>query len=146
MPGIQELSSRLEKLAGQEVKQRVIEKTRDAAHAQVIQEFNEERDPYGTKWAPRKRPPNWAVRAFGLMNENHKLLDKTGKMIGSLTSRASAGARVVMKLIRIAKWHQEGTKKMAARQIFPDQGRGLGLWAEPLYQASVAAIKDIMRK
>lgn len=145
MAGINQLVRKLERLGSAEVKDRIAANVRDTVHAEAIQGFNEKRDPYGSPWEPRKKPPDWAVKAFGLMQDNHPLLDKTGKGISTLTARALAGGRVVMKIISYFKFHQTGTYKMVARKIFPDEERGLGLWAEPVYRSAVKAVRDLMR-
>lgn len=148
MAGVNALVQRLERLAASDIKQRILAKVRDAAHAECIRGFNEKRDPYGTKWEPRKPPTGgWP------------LLDKTGKGIESLTARV-VGDRVVLRIVYYFKFHQTGTTHyertnvktqrttraftMPARKIFPDTDRGLGMWREPIQRASVDAVRDLM--
>lgn len=144
MAGINELVQRLERYAQSELQAKIASKVRDAMHQACIDGFNEKRDPYGTQWAPRKPVKAWAVRAFGLIDTNHPLLDYTGKMIGSLATRALQNG-VVMRILGYARFHQFGTSKMVARLLFPDPARGLGQWADPVHRAAVEAVKELMR-
>jgi hypothetical protein len=133
MAGVNDLIQRLERFATAEVKQRIASKVRDAVHSECVRGFNEKRDPYGTSWAPRKDSRgNWP------------LLDKTGAGINSLTATASADA-VRLRIVSYMKFHQSGTSKMRPRMIFPDPNRGLGLWSEPVHQAAVAAVQELMK-
>ena len=143
MAGVNALIQRLERLGAAEVKAKITSKVRDVMHAECIRGFNEQRDPYGVAWQPRKPLKGWAAMAFGLLQDNHPLLNKTGAMIRSLTARATSNG-VVMRIIGYAKFHQSGTSKMVARKIFPDPGRGLGLWSEPVHRAAVDAVKEMM--
>lgn len=145
MAGINALIRRIERLGAAEIKQGIASKTRDAALAECVRGFREERDPYGVRWAPRKAVRGWAALAFGVVDDGHKLLDATGRMIGSLTARAGGAGRVLMRILGIAKWHQGGTKRMVARRMFPDQGRGLGTWSEPIHRAAVDSVRERMK-
>lgn len=145
MAGVNALVAKLERLAAHEVMEHITAKVRDACQEQCVAGFREQRDPYGKPWATRKPPKAWAVRAFGLMQDDgHPILDKSGDMINSLRSRAS-GSRVLMRILGYAKFHQYGTVRMEARMIFPDPARGLGLWRDPIEKASVEAVRELMR-
>jgi hypothetical protein len=61
----------------------------------------------GEPWAPRKR------KYF------HPILEKTAKTRRSLKSRAIGTNVVTSVSTKYAKFHQTGTRKMAARPIFP---------------------------
>jgi phage gpG-like protein len=61
----------------------------------------------GEPWAPRKR------RYY------HPILEKTRKTRYSLKSRAIGTNVVTSVSTKYAKFHQTGTRKMAARPIFP---------------------------
>ena len=101
---------------------------RDRVHGLILDGFRQQRDPYGRKWAPRRKAPDWAVRAFGLMQDNHPLLDKTGRGINSFTTRA-ASRRIVVRALDYMGFHQSGTRNMVARKEVPDPEMGLGpIW------------------
>lgn len=143
MSGINTLIQRLEKLGAVTVRQHIASSVATVCHDECLRGFREQRDPYGIPWKPRKSPAAWAVRAFGLMQQNHPLLDKTGAMINSLTSRGSGG-RVLMRILGYAKFHQSGTATMTARKIFPDPANGLGTWREPVEKAALSAVRELM--
>lgn len=144
MASLNALIARIERLATAELKSRVAKKAQAAIHGALIAEFVGERDPYGERWAPRKKATGWAVRAFGLIDDGHKLLDKSGKMIDSITSRASNDGAII-KLRGYAKFHQTGTRNMVARKLFPENSRGLGLWSAPVNEAATAAVRELAR-
>lgn len=145
MAGVNELIKRLERFAAGQVKQQIASKVRGAAHDQCLECFRQQRDPYGAPWAPRKKPPDWAIRAFGLLQTNHKLLDYTGNGINSLRSVALSGGSVQLRIINYMKFHQTGTYKMVARKYFPDPTRGLGLWGRPVNDAALEAVREMIR-
>jgi phage gpG-like protein len=69
----------------------------EEAAAQIGASFNEQRDPYGVPWAPRKKP-----------GDGHPLLRYTDAMYNSLRTRATAtGIRVTSPLPYVAA-HQKG--------------------------------------
>lgn len=143
MAGLNELIQRLERFENGEVYQRIGTAIANACHAQCLRGFQQERDPYGTPWAPRKPAKAWAVKAFGLIDNGHKLLDDTGAMINSLRVRYVRGT-VLMKIKGYAKYHQSGTRYMTARKIFPD-GSGLGTWEQPIQDAATNAVREMFR-
>ena len=108
----------------------------------MVDEFNQQRDPYGKPWAPRKRPPDWAIRAFGLMQDDHRLLDKSGKMIDSLRAKPLANGNVKVTMRPYAQFHQTGTDKMVARKLVPDDAMDLGpIWGRAFNRVA----DDILR-
>ena len=112
---------------------------------QMLRGFREQRDPYGRKWAPRKPPPAWAVRAFGLVDDHHPILDKTGQMIDGGRSRFD-GRRILVTLKSPAPFHQSGTIKMVRRQMLPtaDMG-GLGpIWTAGYVKVSGEVLKKFI--
>lgn len=143
MAGINDFILRLQKLSQPDVINAMGRKIADACHAEAIRGFVEQRDPYGKPWAPRKKPSAWSVLRFGKIDNGHRLLDDTGKMIDSLTARYVSG-RVIMRIRGYAQFHQTGTRFMVARKIFPEQSRGMGLWREPINQAATDAVRDIV--
>lgn len=159
MAGLNAFIQRLERMAASDVKHRIMTKVADVAQEQCLRGFREQRDPYGAPWAPRKRATGWAALAFGT-DDGHPILDKTGKGVDSLTSRA-VGDRVVMRIRGYMKFHQTGAHHnartniashrstqaydMPARKIFPEQSQGLGLWTEPINRAAVDAVREMVQ-
>lgn len=90
--------------------------------APVLQELGDRpwqrrADPDGAPWAPRKR------------TYPHSLLEKTGKTRRSLRSRASGTSVITTVSTPFARFHQTGTRKMAARPLFPAQQALPPVWA-----------------
>ena len=74
----------------------------------------------------------WAARAFGLMQQSHPLLDKTGRMLNSIRARATTRG-VTVTAVDYAGYHQDGTSNMVARRIVPDAAMGLGpIWGNAI--------------
>jgi hypothetical protein len=134
MAGLNAFIQRLEKFTATDIKQRVAEKAAPVLHAECLRGFIEQRNPYGTPWAARKDPRGtW------------KILDKTGAGVESLTSTAINGA-VRLKILGRMRFHQDGTKRMVPRLIFPDPMYGLGMWAHPVNDAARAAVRELVGK
>jgi hypothetical protein len=106
----------------------------------VVDGFNRETDPYGKAWQPRKKPPAWAIRAFGLMQDDHKLLDKSGAGIDKLRARGtSTGIRFTT--VGYMKFHLSGTRSMVARPWLPVNGLGI-LWGESFNRVAAKRIRE----
>jgi phage gpG-like protein len=144
MAGMSDLIARMQRLSAADVHQRVGTAIANTCHAQAIEGFRGQRDPYGTPWAPRKKVKGWAALAFGHIDDGHRLLDDTGAMINSLTARYSGG-RVLMRIKGYAQFHQTGTRNMVARKIFPEEARGLGTWAQPIQDAATNAVRELLK-
>lgn len=120
---LSQLTARIESIGASGGLSDVIAALRDEAHEQVIAGFREQRDPYGNAWAPRKVPPDWAIRAFGLIQSNHPLLDDTGAGINSFSAQATpTGIR--LRIDGHMKFHLTGTRFMVPRKFFPVDGLG----------------------
>lgn len=131
MAGLDALVQRLEHLASASVKARILAPVRDALHAECIEGFRAQRDPYGIAWAPRKdKRGTWP------------LLQKTGTGLDSLTARV-LGDSVVMRIRGYFLFHQHGTQRMPARMVFPDPASGLGTWSRPLELAAMGAVREL---
>jgi hypothetical protein len=132
MAGVTAFIQRLERLAAAQVNQRILARVRDAAHAECVRGFVEQRDPYGASWAPRKdRKSTWPI------------LRKTGAGLDSLTARV-VGDRIVMRIRGYFQFHQTGTSRMPARMVFPDSARGLGTWSGPINDAARDAVRELV--
>jgi hypothetical protein len=132
MAGLSAFIQRLERLAAADVKGRVLARVRDAAHAEAVRGFVDQRDPYGRSWAPRKdKRGTWPI------------LRKTGAGLDGLTARV-VGDRVVMRIAGYFKFHQSGTRFMVARMVFPEPARGLGTWSGPINDAARDAVRELV--
>lgn len=132
MSGINALIQRLERFATNEVERRMLGKMRDALHAQAVRGFNEQRNPYGERWAARKdKRGTWPI------------LQKTGAALYGIVSRALTD-RVRMTIAPYMKFHQTGTRVMPPRLIFPSPSRGLGSWEGPIMDAATGAVRELM--
>jgi phage gpG-like protein len=144
MAGLNELIAKLQRFERGDVVDKIGRSVANACHRACIDGFRSQSDPYGVPWAPRKPPKAWAVLAFGLIDNGHRILDDTGKMVGSLKARYSRGT-VLMSIKGYAQFHQYGTSNMVARKIFPDQAQGLGNWAGPIQRAATDAVRELMK-
>lgn len=135
MAGMSDLIARLQGLAAGDVFQRIGGHVANACHASAIAGFVSQRDPYGNAWARRKRE-----------GDGHPILRDTGELVGSLTARYLPGsATVIMRIAGYGKFHQAGTRVMPARKLFPEEERGLGLWAQPIQNAATEAVREMLR-
>lgn len=101
---------------------------RDEALTQVQLGFREERDPDGVPWLPLK-------------HRQGQILSLTGRLRRSYNARfvrmgKGVGIRIASN-VKYAKFHQYGTKHMAARRMVPQFNGKLGkAWAEPIATAA----------
>src|SRR5207253_1976811 len=112
---------------------------------QIIASFQGQRDPYGKPWPPRKKAADWAIRAFGLMQDDgHPLLDNTGRMVESITVKALATS-IRVTALGYAAFHQEGTHSLPPRRWFPDPVLGLGpIWGDGFLRVSGRVARAFM--
>jgi len=106
----------------------------------VVEGFNQQRDPYGKPWATRKPPPAWAIRAFGLIQDNHRLLDDTGKGIDRLRARPTATG-IRFSTVDYMKFHLTGTRYMVTRQWLPMNGLG-PIWGEAFNRVAANRVRQ----
>lgn len=122
LTALEQLRARVESIAAGPGRADMMESLRSRAHDLTLECFNSETDPYGRPWERRKAPPDWAIRAFGLMQGAHKLLDDSGAGINSLTSRAS-GTSIFMRMGKdYMGFHLRGTRFMVPRKFWPVDG------------------------
>ncbi len=86
----------------------------------------------GEPWAPRKR------RYY------HPILEKTRKTRHSLKSRVIGTNVVTSVSTKYAKFHQTGTRKMAARPIFPTTELP-PVWAARIRKTIADHLKQVLR-
>lgn len=129
-------------MASGEAQKVILHRLANETQRQVVVGFAAKRDPYGRSWRPRKVPAAWAARAFGMMQDNHPLLDKTGKMIESIRTRPVGGS-VVSTGLGYLGFHQEGTVNMVARRLFPAPEMGIGpIWGDAFLKVSKAVASE----
>lgn len=143
MAGVNALIKRLERLGSAAVRERIAKDVAGALYDETMRGFREQRDPYGTPWAPRKKRPLWVALAFG-EDTGWPLLNYTGRGIGSVRAKATRDM-VRLTILGRMKFHQLGTIKMVRRAFWPVEGRGLGLWLNAVNKASVEAVRAMMR-
>ena len=90
--------------------------------------FRETVDPYGKRWAPKKRENGMPT------------LQHTSRMRRSYFARV-VGSRIVVKnATPYAGYHQDGTKHMVARKTVPDRSAIPRNWEKPLREAARAPL------
>lgn len=99
--------------------------------------FDEERTPYGVKWAPLKNPR--PRRRGGL------ILTDTREMRDNISVTPQGGTQIeVRSPVRYSSFHNTGTFKMARRQFIPSK-HGIGqIWRPGLEKAAKGAIRYIV--
>lgn len=113
LAGLRELAENLRKLGG--VPSRASRAASEKI-AEVIQDqFDAGVDPYGEPWAPLA--PSTLERKQG-----PGILDETGAMRESIDVSPMSGAGVKVTIGEdYARFHQEGTSRMPARKILPEE-------------------------
>lgn len=127
------LVRKLEIMASPQFRQELSARLADEAKRQYTLDFQRQRDPYGAKWAPTKKPSG-------------KTLIRTGYL------RASGEVEVVSAdgfRFRVyapyGRFHQSGTFRMPQRMIVPSAMYGLGRWGEPFNRVAVAAVRGLLK-
>lgn len=82
---------------------------RGIVRQQIQRTFVERRDPIGRAWAQRTRPYPWPI------------LEKTGEMRRGWYVRKQGLNTVFGNRVPYTRFHQDGTSRMAARKMIPDQ-------------------------
>lgn len=99
-----------------------------AAIKEIADEFRESRDPYGQAWKPVQRNRTRDKRARAKNGRSDKPLIDTGRLRAAATAPSAnqSSGTVVRVLIPVeyASYHQEGTRRIARRQILPSADRG----------------------
>lgn len=141
---IGELVKKLDRMGTAQWRREVMTAMAPEVHRLVLDGFVSQRDPYGKAWAPRKKAADWAIKAFGLIQSNHPILD-TGRSDGAvnrLTVRPTATG-VTIRTNGYMKFHLTGTEKMVSRKWIPVDG--LGTWKAPLQEVYFAKVQELMR-
>jgi len=107
LPGLERLRSRLEH--SDDLLLTASNVIRGVVRAQIQRTFVEHRDPIGRAWAPRKHSYPWP------------LLQKTGAMRRGWYVRKQGLSTVFGNSMPYTRFHQDGTSRMDARKMVPDQ-------------------------
>lgn len=117
----------------------------------LADEFRNSRDPYGRPWKPvfRNRIRDRRARARGgaRARKADKPLRDTGRLMAAAIAAPQASGTTVRVLIPVeyASYHQEGTSRIAQRQIVPDAAGGLGpIWTQAFERETKAAYDEVM--
>jgi phage gpG-like protein len=90
--------------------------------------FKTTTDPYGSRWAPKKR------------DNGKPTLQHTTMMRRSYFARV-VGTRIVVKnTVEYSGYHQSGTQNMVARKTVPDRAQIPRSWEKPLREAARAPL------
>lgn len=101
-----------------------------AFEKQMADQFRQSRDPYGKPWKPveRNRARDRRARAkrarAGKPARSDKPLIDTGRMRASVTHIVSGTSIRVLIPVEYATYHQDGTRRIARRQMLPEQDTG----------------------
>jgi phage gpG-like protein len=121
-----------------------------AATKQLADQFRSSRDPYGNAWKPvfRNRARDRRGRASARGGRGDKPLIDTGRLrAAALAPPVVSGPMVSVSInVEYASYHQEGTSRIARRQIVPDKAGGLGaIWSAAFERETRAAVNDVMK-
>lgn len=90
----------------------------DKALGLVAEGFGRESDPFGNRWAPKKRPDGRAI----LRGETNRLVQWRKAFVSQHGYRVTSTAPY-------ARFHQTGTKRMVARKMAPTGNRLPANWS-----------------
>ena len=100
--------------------------------------FDAERDPYGQKWAPRKKEPK----------DGHAVLYEKGNLYRSGDVNVKKdGVLEIRYGERYSVFHQGGTRRMAQRLLVPLEERGMpDKWTRLVKDAFKRALEDLFAR
>ncbi len=105
------------------------------ARGLISEGFDTRKAPDGAPWAKREQDKPWP------------LLEKTGRMRRGWRVIVSSKGMTTKNSVKHAKFHQEGTRKMAARPMVPRKGQRLPeKWRVSLLRVAKMAAKRGLKK
>lgn len=141
---LQLLKDRLRRMGQGEARKELLHDLTNETHRQILDSFIQKRDTYGKTWAPRKPPAVWAAMAFGLFQQNHPLLDKSGDLINSVRALA-VGVGIKVTMLWYAVFHVQPDRPgtvIPQRTPLPTARQGLGpIWTNAFLRVSAAVAK-----
>lgn len=105
----------------------------DVSLGLVAQEFGRESDPWGNRWAPKKKPDGRPI----LRGETNRLVSWRKAFVNQHGYRIESRAPY-------SRYHQTGTRKMVARKMVPD-GRLPPRWASELRGAAIERVNRLLK-
>lgn len=132
--GLEDLQARIRKITQPGFKEAIARRLTGTVIKLLADQFRASRDPYGNPW----KPP---------MHRKGKPLLDTGRLRAAAvgqTARQESGSvvRVVIP-VEYASYLQDGTRRMARRQIVPDRAGGLGpTWTGAMRKEIEKAVQD----
>lgn len=121
------LIARLEGLDGPEQIAREAQASIPVVRELYAKSFEVKQDPAGRRWAPRKQ------------EAPHPLMQKTHRLERDITIQASPTGLILRANAPYARYHQDGTSRMVARQILPD-ARLSAEWDRRIGEARLKAV------
>src|SRR5688572_7388611 len=97
-----------------QLKRDILENVAEEILGFTKQRFRDERDPYGRRWAPKKKPDGRKV-----------LSGKTSRLKKWQVKKRSLRGFTIAPTVTYAAFHQDGTRHMPRRMIVPDEAKGL---------------------
>lgn len=142
---IADLVRKLDAMASQSFRQKMLGAMAVEVHRLTLDGFVQQRDPYGKPWAPRRKAADWAIKAFGLMQDNHPILDtgRTDGAVNRLTVSSTADG-VRLKTNAYMRFHLTGTNKMVARKWIPTDGNA-PIWRNALQTVYTDHVRALLK-
>lgn len=106
----------------------------DVALGLVAEEFGHEQDPFGNRWAPKKKDDGRPI----LRGETNRLVSWRKAFVNQ------HGYRIASKA-PYAKYHQYGTRKMVARPMVPNR-RLPARWASEFRGVFIARMHSLLKQ
>lgn len=147
---LEDLQRRIREVTNPRFREEVAHRLAGTAIKLLADEFRQSRDPYGNAWKPvfrnraRDRRARGRRASAGKAPRGDRPLIDTGRLRAAATASGadtSSGSQVRITIpVEYASYQQDGTRRIARRQIVPDAAGGLGpIWGD-------AFRKEIERK
>lgn len=128
--GFDVIAAKLQRLADKG-EDRIAERGAEAAQKRLDEQFARTEEPSGLRWKPKKRP------------NGKPTLEESGDMKGSAKAVPGPNGDILLYVSdEKAAWHQEGTEKMIARKMLPEDELP-PRWREPIDEAAHDAIHEV---
>jgi hypothetical protein len=106
----------------------------EAALGLVAEGFSREADPFGNRWAPKKRDDGRRI----LRGETNRLIQFRKQFVNQHGFR-------VTSLAPYARYHQSGTRRMVARPMVPRGNRLPAKWSSEFRGVFIARMHALLR-
>lgn len=123
-----EFGAKVAALGSDRAKRAVLSNVGEEAIELIREGFDDEADPYGSRWASTQR--------------GGKILQDTGRLRSSWHRRSLSSSQVVVGSgVKYGSYHQSGTRRMARRAMVPFRGTP-GPWRKRLVSVAKLAWKS----